>query len=166
MKDWNGKAVLRRAPDMVIETDASNIGWGATCQESRTGGPWSRTESHLHINCLELLAATLAVKCFAKRANNIVIHLKMDNTSALTYINKMGGTVSPELNRLTKELMTWCLNRNITLQASHLAGKLNLIADAESRIMKDRSDWKSTGDGDHYRWTCLHRDSQLSWRNT
>ena len=38
--------------------------------------------------------------------------------------------------------MTWCLNRNITLLASRLAGKMNVIADTESRIMRDRSDWK------------------------
>ena len=35
----------------------------------------------------------------------------------------------------------WCLNRNITLQASHLAGVLNVVADEESHVMKDRSDW-------------------------
>ncbi len=49
-----------------------------------------------------------------------------DNTTALTYINKFGGTVSPELNRLTKELWLWCLDRNITVQATHLAGALNV----------------------------------------
>ncbi|MCH9717010.1 MAG: hypothetical protein K0U52_08000 [Gammaproteobacteria bacterium] len=66
----------------------------------------------------------------------------MDNTTALNYINKLGGTVSPQLNRLTKELWLWCLERDILLEASHLAGILNVRADQESRIMKDRSDWK------------------------
>ena len=65
----------------------------------------------------------------------------MDSMSALTYINKMGGTVSPDLNRLTKDLWTWCIARNITLGAYHLPGALNEKADEESRIMKDRSDW-------------------------
>ena len=138
---WNGKCLLRHKPNLVIETDASTIGWGATCQGVQTGGRWSKTEARLHINCLELLAASLAIKCFAKQTQNIVIHLKMDNTTALTYINKFGGTVSPELNKLTKELLTWCLERNIILQATHLAGILNVTADTESRVMRDRSDW-------------------------
>ena len=105
---WNGRFLLSREPDLTIETDASTTGWGALCQDVRTGGPWSKTERRMHINCLELLAATLAVKCFAKDKRNIRIHLRMDNTTALNYINKLGGTVSPELNRLTKDLWTWC----------------------------------------------------------
>ncbi|XP_065185967.1 uncharacterized protein LOC135816795 [Sycon ciliatum] len=137
----NGKQLLLAKPDMVIETDASTIGWGASFNNVRTGGPWSPQERHMHINCLELLAASLAIKSYAKDATDVVIHLKMDNTTALTYINKLGGTVSPELNRLTKELWVWCFQRNITLKASHLAGSLNVIADEESRVMKDRSDW-------------------------
>ena len=137
---WNGRYLLGRRPNMVIETDSSTTGWGALCQEVRTGGPWSQTKSRLHINCLKLLAATLAIKSFVKK-RDLHVHLKMDNTTALTYINKFGGTVSPELNRLTKELWLWCLDRNITLEATHLPGVKNCTADEESRVMRDRSDW-------------------------
>ena len=138
---WNGRCLLQQTPDMVIETDASTTGWGACCRGVRTGGPWSQTEKMSHINCLELLAAKLAVMCFAKGKRNILIHLKMDNTTALTYINKFGGTISSELNQLTKSLWTWCLDKNIMLQATHLAGIQNVTADEESRVMKDRTDW-------------------------
>ena len=138
---WNGRGPIAQSLDLTIETDASTVGWGALCQGTRTGGPWSPTERMRHINFLELLAATLAVKCFAKGKQNITIHLKVDNTTAMAYINKFGGTVSPELNQLTKELWLWCLERNISLQATHLAGILNCTADEESRVMKDRTDW-------------------------
>ena len=37
---------------VVMETDASTTGWGATCEGVRTGGPWSEAKSHLHTNCL------------------------------------------------------------------------------------------------------------------
>ena len=43
---------------------------------------------------------------------------------------------------LTKSLWLWCLERNIHIIAQHLPGVLNQIADAESRTMIDRSDWK------------------------
>ena len=59
-QEWNGKSLLRRDPDLTIESDASRTGWGASSQRIRTGGPWSSEENHLHINCLELLAAFLA----------------------------------------------------------------------------------------------------------
>ena len=61
MIKWNGKTMLLVEPDMVIESDASNLGWGAHCQGTGTGGPWASQEMNWHINCLELLAATLAL---------------------------------------------------------------------------------------------------------
>ena len=106
---------------------------------------------------------------YRRYRRNILIHLRMDNTTALDhYINKLGGTVSPELNRITKDLWTWCLEREITLQATHLAGALNVTADEAFCVMKDRTDWmlqyvpKPSGglitSLGHYRWIYLHPD--------
>ena len=61
MSKWNGKTLLKREVDMVIDSDASLQGWGARCGTQTTRGAWSQRETALHINCLELLAATLAV---------------------------------------------------------------------------------------------------------
>ena len=36
----------------------------------------------------------------------------------------------------------WCLERNILITAQHLPGSLNTTADAESRTLRDRTDWK------------------------
>jgi len=142
MSKWNGKSMVRRDVDLVIESTASLRGWGAVCSHQRTGGPWSKQEVQMHINCLELLAATLALKTFAKGKSGISILLRMDNTTAVAYINNQGGTVSRELVALTKELWLWCLLRDISIKAQHLPGILNGVADKESREMLDRSDWK------------------------
>jgi len=53
-----------------------------------------------------------------------------------------GGTASPMLSQLTKDLWLRCMGRNILLQAQHLPGVLNSIANEESRIWSDRSEWK------------------------
>ena len=66
MRNWNGKTLLRSEIDLVIDSDASLRGWGAAFQDQRTGGPWSAEEENMHINCLELLAAILAVQTFMK----------------------------------------------------------------------------------------------------
>ena len=50
--------------------------------------------------------------------------------------------VSQNLTAITKELLLWCLERDITLIAKHLPGVWNKIANEESRVMKDRTDWK------------------------
>ena len=63
-------------------------------------------------------------------------------------IHKLGGTISPQLNCLDKELWLRCMERNI-LKAQHLAGVLNTIADDEARVIKDRSDWMLCPDTFH-----------------
>ena len=117
------------------------LGWGTSHQGTSTGGPWSHQERQWHINCLELLAATLALKTFLKNKVGVSVLLKIDNTTAVAYINNQGGTVSKELIALTKDLWMWCLERNIHIQAQHLPGVMNQVADRESRTMRDKSDW-------------------------
>ena len=45
----------------------------------------------LHMNCLELLAGSFAVKSFAKGRLCAHVRLRMDNTSAVAYVNRLGG---------------------------------------------------------------------------
>ena len=94
---WNGKSFLMKKPSMVIESDASTRGWGATCEGVCTGGPWSPEERQWHINCLEALAAFYVLNCFVRDKN------------------KLEGTVSPRLNTIVRDLWLWCMNRDITL---------------------------------------------------
>ena len=101
---WNGEALLCHQETMVIESDASPQVWGAVCNGTRTGGPWSQLEKQMHINCLELLAATLALKSFVKDQTGIAVLLQLDKQTAVAYINNMGGTVSPQLTDMTKAL--------------------------------------------------------------
>lgn len=139
---WNGRAIFTPQPDLVIETDASKQGWGAICQDTRTGGLWSQSERLLHINCLELLAGAFAVKCFTRNQICLHVRLKMDNTTAIAYINKLGGTHSLVLSNLVADLWIWALNRGMILSAEHLPGKWNVLADLESRQYRDSSDWR------------------------
>ena len=62
-----------------------------------------------------------------------VVLIHTDNTTVATYLNKQGGTKSWELCALLWRILTWCKKRKITLQASHIAGKLNVLADQLSR---------------------------------
>ena len=75
LSTWNGRSLIVQQASMTIILDASLQGWGATCNGVWTRGPWSSQEQTLHINCLELLAATLAVHTFAKERSGITILL-------------------------------------------------------------------------------------------
>ena len=57
-------------------------------------GPW-RNAAYI-INCLELLGAWNAVQSFCQVKTNLVVLIWMDNTSAISYINHMGGTRSSD----------------------------------------------------------------------
>ena len=83
----------------------------------------------------------IAIKSFCKNKASIQVKLLMDNTTAISYINKMEGS-SPVLASLVYEIWQWCLQRKIYLSAQHIPGILNYAADQESRVYRDSSDWK------------------------
>lgn len=66
MREWNGRPSLPPAPDLIIETDASLLRWGAFSEQGRTGGLWSLEERKEHINVLELVGGVLATKTLKK----------------------------------------------------------------------------------------------------
>ena len=74
------------------------------CQGTTTGGTWSYQERAKHINILELIAVKLAILTFTKGKSATAIHLRIDNMTALSHLVKMGGTRSPELLQVAKEI--------------------------------------------------------------
>ena len=134
--------LLKGRERVIIRSDASLLGWGATCEGIQTGGLWSELEKMWHINCLEMQAAALATQTFLKGRTGLSVLLQMDNTTAVAYVNNLGGTVSPQLTTLAKTLWMWALQRDITLTAQHIPGVSNIVADTESRTVRDRTDWK------------------------
>ena len=67
---------------------------------------------------------------------------KMDNTIAVVYINRRGGTASTVLSDLARDLWLWYTERHILIQVQHLSGSMNSMAGLEFRAHPDRSDWK------------------------
>lgn len=58
---------------------------------------------------------------------------RIDNTTAISYINRMGGVQIIRLNRIIQEIWQWYEARNIVLFASYISSKVKFTADAESR---------------------------------
>ena len=141
LQEWNGKTMVIPTPDLVITTDSSLKGWGATSNGVTTQGLWSLQESREHINVLELKAAMFAVMAYAKDLSRVHILLRVDNRATMAQINKMGGARSHRLFTITKEFWEFCLSRGITIIAEHVPGVMNQIADKESRCFMDKSCW-------------------------
>ena len=82
---------------------------GSNLSGKQHGETWSYQERTKHINVLELIAVKLAILTFTKEKSVIAIHLELDNTKALLYLVKMGGTRSQELLQVAKEIWDYLL---------------------------------------------------------
>ena len=98
-----------------------------------TGGKWSSTESQLHINALDLLAALYAVRSFKETIINKNICLMLDNSASVCIINKK-GTHTSSCNKIAVQIWDFCQEHNILLTAFHIPGVQNVHADRESRV--------------------------------
>ena len=87
-------------------TDASNEGWGSHLEQVSTKGLWSDREKRLHINVQELKAVSLALQRFKDQCQNQTVLVPTDNSTAVAYINKRGGTHLAEMCALLWKIMT------------------------------------------------------------
>ena len=66
----------------------------------------------------------------------------IDNTTAIYYINNLGGRTIP-CNQLTRKLWLCCIERYLWITATHIPGKLNcVLAGIESRHTFYHTEWK------------------------
>ena len=140
LQDFDAHSVVPPSADMIITTDASKSGWGATNQSNKTGGVWTIEEKTAHINCLEMKAVHLALQTFASVKSNIHILLLINNSTTIAYTNHKGGTHSKALSNLALEIWEWCISRQISLHAEHIPGVVNTVADAQSRKALELND--------------------------
>lgn len=127
---------------LEIASDASLSGWGAFCNGETAQGWWNNEQKKLFINYLELLAAFYALKSFASNLNNCEILLRIDNTTAIAYVNKTGSIQFPRLSNLARQIWDWCEVRKIWIFATYISSKDNFHADAASRSTNIDTEWE------------------------
>ena len=136
-------APLRRAaavPDVTIATDASgSFGFGG---HSSAGGffqgvwadtpPWVQQGS---INLKELYTTLLAVQSLMPHGASVLLHV--DNSTAVSYVNRQGGQRSSALNRAAQLLWREVLRRGGWVTAKWVPRDLNQCADLLSKASLD-----------------------------
>ena len=125
MQNWKGRSIISAGPDVTLTSDASKMGWGATLGLKRAQGLWTQTETALHINVLELKTALFALRTFTRDLRSCHVHMKIDNRTAVAYIQKMGGTRSARMLPVTQEIWKFALEKEIILSAEYLPGSQN-----------------------------------------
>ena len=107
------------------------------------GGVWEEEDvPPAHINVLELRAAYLAFQSLCQHCVDSHVCLYMDNSTAVAYINKKGGTHSVLCDALAVKIWQWAIPRNIWLSAVFIPGESNVVADFYSRCPTDNTEWQ------------------------
>lgn len=88
-----------------------------------------------------MLAVLFSLKAFHKELLRKHVLVQIDNMTAVSDLGKMGTSHSKKRNELTRTLWKWCLDNNMWLTTSHIPGKENTLADAESRKSRKETEW-------------------------
>jgi hypothetical protein len=131
-----GMPLSLRPHDHVVTTDASGLGWGGLLDDtsSTVKGVWDAGCRDWHINRLELRAVQLTLVHFQERLRGSSVLIRADNTTTCAYINRQGGTRSPDLCVQAWHLFTWAIRFQVELRATYLPGLRNVHADSLSRV--------------------------------
>ena len=105
-----------------------------------SGGHWSVEVSKMHIKVLELLATYHALQIYCKNMFDTSVHLKVDNTRAVAWINKQTAPTELEFS-IVKQIWNFSAQRKLEICASYIESNKNKIADFESRNIKDNLEW-------------------------
>ena len=110
-----------------------------------------------HINIRETQAAAMALRHFSTthNLNNITIRLFIDNSSALSYLQRLKGGRKPRLNKTILPLYHLMKSRKIMLQAMYIESASNVIADSLSRESRDRNDYTLSMSATHKLWKII-----------
>ena len=128
-----GVCVCQVSPDLHFWSDASDVGWGAHLDRQVASGLWDSHQAALSINARELLAVKLGLHQFQSSLHGRTVAVFCDNTTAVAYLCKEGGTRSRLLNTLAQEILRWTESLSIRLAPQFLPGSNNVLADALSR---------------------------------
>ncbi|MCP3680799.1 MAG: hypothetical protein GY782_11310 [Gammaproteobacteria bacterium] len=134
-------------PSATVTTDASLEGWGGhvtvegVSEISMYSDLWSYQESRLHINFLELRAIRLTLELMTTELRNRHVLVECDNTTAVSYVKRQGGTRSWRLYQESLLLHQWAFKHTVQLTAVHRRGINNQLADHLSRHRPDPLEW-------------------------
>ena len=128
-----GASLCQVSPDLHFWSDASDVGWGAHLDRQIASGLWDAQQAALSINARELLDVQLGLYQSRSSLQGRTVAVFCDNTTAVAYLRKEGGTRSPLLNTLAQEVLRWTESLSIRLAPQFLPGSNSVLVDALSR---------------------------------
>ena len=88
----NDRSIIQSLLKILLQANASKKRWGEMFKGMKTGDLWSKKEQECYIKFLKLLSINLALTTFKKILKFKLVHIQVDNLTALSYLLKMGET--------------------------------------------------------------------------
>ena len=149
-----GQSLGTTVPELTLFADASMTGWGASMLDLDHSGIWAEEEAREHISLLELRSIRLGLQAFQSRLQGKTVAVMSDNTTAVSYLQKAGGTRSAALNHEAQKTLQWAEDCSITILTQFVRGRDNILADGLSRTNQVLST----------EWTLHHHVCKDLWR--
>ena len=84
-----------------------------------------------------MAVAFFAINIYAATLSETSVHLRVDNTATLTWINRQNETV----HLLLKEFCEFYAKKQIWVHATSISSSRNKVADKESIKLRDNLEW-------------------------
>ena len=137
LRTFNGKTLFAPTSMWVnVYVDASLKGGGMAWGKDWAFTHWQSDmpeAADAHINVKETLAVGMAVRRWAPFWGNASVIIHTDNITAKAAINK-GKARSKLAMDMVREIFWWSTIYNFKIRAVHIPGRLNINADAISRL--------------------------------
>ena len=135
---WSGRKFEGKIPIRKLAADSSDHAWaGLDLQTGHVLQEFWRSQTGLHINVKEILAAIHTVRSLAHPGEKVF--LLVDNTTTFWYLKRQGGRKTT-FNHLLRPFLIWCLQNDIHVEVQ-LVKSAEMPADKLSRPFLDRGDY-------------------------
>jgi len=133
LSTWNGRLANLRPCNILLNTDASLTGCGASLGATlssltHTSAGWWLPREQCHINVLKIIAVHNALKSFLPLLQGKAVPIRCDNIATVAHLNHLGGR-SPPMNNVMRTIHQLCKSSHIQLTATYLLGVDNTVAD-------------------------------------
>ena len=132
--------INHKNPSVCICSDASDHAWGSCMCNKETGGHWDESEIDCHINIKEILAVKFSLKSLVSHFKSISVKIYIDNITIVAAIRHMGTSHSDVINKYTKDVWEWCIERDIWLIPTYVCSRDN-FAELPSRKAYLDGEW-------------------------
>jgi hypothetical protein len=139
--EWNGINIIPSLPvssdSISLFSDASSVGLSATFGSRWLYSDWSKVSwvspENTHINTREIFAIWAAVRTWGHSWANSQLLIFTDNEATVN-VWKTGTCKDKDMMRVMRALFFFCAKINLNVMLSFIPGKLNVHADALSRL--------------------------------